>query len=117
MDNMGHKLVVKIPGGYRFTHVGWESLYDGYEYRDSSTIYVTDRYDAGINATNIKDAGLTDEFFAAKMENATVSFNGVDKKGLYWRYLVIGLYSIGYRDVKEARKAEFDKVIDNATIK
>lgn len=117
VDNKGHKLVLQIPRGYAFTHVGWESLYDGYEYQDSTILYVTDGYDAAINDNNIKDADLTSKLFNAKMERDTITLNGVDKKGLYWRYTVLGLYGIGYRDVPKVKKALFDKVIDSARIK
>lgn len=117
VDNKGHKLILKIPKGYVFTHVGWESLYDGYEYKDSSVLYITDRYNAGINRNNIKEAGLEAALFKAKMENDTVTFGGIDQNGLYWKYSALGVYGIGYKNVKQERKEEFDKIITDAHIK
>lgn len=114
---MGHNLVLKIPKGYHFSHIGWESISDVYKYSDSSFIEVTDNVNGGVNRNNIKDAGLELKLLKARLGKDTITLSGVDKKGLLWKYNLSGFYGINYKYVKPERKAIFDKVIDSARIK
>lgn len=114
----GHKLIVRIPRGYSFLHVGWESTDDIYRYKDSSIIYFTDQMGGGINYENIKEAGKSDSLFYMQMEKEnTFILSGIDKKGLHWKNWSYGKYSIGYNNVSKQRKDEFDKVLQNIEIR
>jgi hypothetical protein len=117
VDNVGHNFILKIPKGYRFSHIGWESISDVYRYSDSSFIEVTDDENGGVNYDNIKAAGLESKLLKARLGKDTITFSGVDKKGLFWKYNLSGFYGINYKYVKPEKKAIFDKVIDSSEIK
>ena len=118
MHEKGRKLTFKIPKGYSFSHVGWESTDDVYKYEDSSLIYFTDRRGGGVNHNNIKEAGKLDSLFYIQIsEEDTLILSGVDKRGLLWKNYAFKEYSIGYKNVKSHKKAEFDKVVNSIRIK
>ncbi len=51
------------------------------------------------------------------MENDTLTLQGKDKFGRYWKNKKLKEISIGYLNVPESRKIDFDKAISSIKIK
>ena len=88
-------------------------------YSDSSVIYITDEKGTPtINYKNIdNDSIAIQKSFLASMENDTLTLQGKDKLGRYWKNKKLKEISIGYLNVPESRKADFDKAISSIKIK
>lgn len=69
-----------------------------------------------MNYNNIDKAGGIESTQFSYLENDSISFAGV-KNGRFWRYNFYGTYGVGYKDVPAAKKAAFDKVIDDMVVK
>src|ERR1700749_1873078 len=67
-NNLGKELTMRIPKGYAFIHVGWESTNDGYKYGDSSLVYVSDEKIGGGNHKNIEESEFKNKFFIAVID-------------------------------------------------
>ncbi len=90
-----------------------------FSYSDSSMIYITDESGTPeLNYNNIdNDSTAIQKSFLASMENDTLTLQGKDKLGRFWKNKKLKSISIGYLNVPEARKSEFDKAISSIKIK
>lgn len=88
-------------------------------YSDSSLIYITDEQGTPtINYKNINNDSIAiQKSFLASMENDTLTLQGKDNLGRYWKNKKLKEISIGYLNVTESRKADFDKAILSIKIK
>jgi len=88
-------------------------------YSDSSIIYITDEKGTPtINYKNIdNDSIAIQKSFLASMENDTLTLQGKNELGKYWKNKKLKEISIGYLNVSENRKADFDKAISSIKMK
>lgn len=88
-------------------------------YSDSSIIYITDEKGTPtINYKNIdNDSIAIQKSFLASMENDTLTLQGKNELGKYWKNKKLKEISIGYLNVPESRKADFDKAISSIKMK
>lgn len=119
---------MKIPDGYNLiTLVGGHNEEEKqYIYPDSAAIYVTDFRASTLNYDNIKSLG--DSIASKRLESTelraeisrslgkeytpdTLILHGVTDTGLYWKDIKMGCLSIGYVNVSEQRKIEFNKAL------
>ena len=108
-----HKLIVKLPKGYSSVKSLQEGIFQVFKYRDSSIVYITDVNVGGLNYDNVEDAGKLDSLFYVKYERGILLQKGVDKNGRYWANYFYKEYNIGYKNVTDTRKEEFDKLIND----
>lgn len=110
-----------IPKGYEENNLkrSLESEEKQFVYSDTSMIYITN--EEGTPITNYKnidsDSIAIQRSFLALMENDTLTLQGQDKSGKYWKNKKLKEISIGYLNVPESRKADFDKAISSIKLK
>jgi hypothetical protein len=80
-------------------------------YPDSSVIYIT----SGTSLINIEkmDALEGGLFFSREALLDTLTLSGVDRAGLYWKDVKLGLVSAGYANVSSKKKDEYDRAISS----
>lgn len=117
-----------IPKDYRLiTLVGGHSeLEKQYIYSDSAKVYISDFGNSMLNYSNILSLGdsIANKRFEglelkAKIAKElgkeynpeTLTLLGKTTDGLYWKDVRVGHLSIGYVNVPENRKSEFDKAL------
>lgn len=113
----GEKLVAEIPKGYflKYKTGGLDESHEYlYNYADSSLIYFTDQSNGGANYQNIRDADQYDKLFSHFLAGDTITLQGIDNNGKYWKHRSLSNYSIGYLNVNQGNKEKFDSVISNA---
>lgn len=114
------KAKAMIPKGFNkeIIEAGQDTEYR-FLYSDSSLIYITDEKGTPIiNYKNIdSDSIAIQKSFLALMENDTLTLQGQDKSGKYWKNKKLKEISIGYLNVPENRKEDFDKAISSIKIK
>lgn len=96
-----------------------ESEEKQFTYADASMIYITNEKGTPIaNYNNIdSDSIAIQKSFLALMENDTLTLQGKYKLGKYWKNKKLKEISIGYLNVPENRKADFDKAISSIKMK
>lgn len=119
-----------VPKGYKLiTLVGGHSeLEKQYVYSDSTKIYISDFGNSMLNYNNILslDDSIANKRFEglelkAKIAKElgkeynpeTLILHGKTPHGLYWKDVRVGYLSIGYVNVPENRKMEFDKALSS----
>lgn len=109
-----------LPEGFtkKIVEAGQNTEYH-FLYADSSVIYITDEKGTpAINYKNIdNDSIAIQKSFLASMENDTLTLQGKDKLGRYWKNKKLKEVSIGYLNVPKSRKADFDRAISSIKIK
>ena len=103
-----------------------------YVYPDSSKAYISDFASSLLNYSNIRSLGdsIANKRFEGTELKAkimkqlgkeykpeTIILQGKMANGLYWKDMRIGYLSIGYVNVPESKKNEFDKVLTSFSIK
>ncbi|WP_347160473.1 hypothetical protein [Pontibacter chitinilyticus] len=121
---------MKIPKGFKLMTLvgGHDEKEKQYVYPDSAAIYVTNFRASTLNYNNIMTLGdsIADERLASTELKAEISrslgkeytpdtlvLHGITDKGLYWKDIKVGCISIGYTNVPEHRKSEFNKALDS----
>ncbi len=124
------KYSMMIPSGYKLITLvgGHEELENQYTYSDSTKIYISDFGCSILNYNNILLLGdiIANKRFesleltykiAKELGNEykpeTLLLEGKTVSGLYWKDIRIGYVSIGYVNVPENRKSEFDKALSS----
>jgi hypothetical protein len=114
------KAKVEIPDNFKkeIIEKGQDVEYR-FSYSDLSMIYITDESSTPeLNYNNIdNDTTAIQKNFLASMENDTLTLEGKDKSGRFWKNKKLKNISIGYLNVPEVRKSEFDKAISSIKIK
>ncbi len=99
-----------IPKGYKFN--GWTGGYENekqYWYSDSSVFYITKAHGLpSINYENIRDVEGAN---ANRMLLDTLTLEGKDKQGLYWKDIKQSNFSYGYSRVPTDKKEIFEAII------
>jgi len=124
------KYSMMIPSGYKLITLvgGHDELENQYIYSDSTKIYISDFGYSVLNYNNILLLGnsIANKRFesielnykiAKELGNEykpeTLLLEGKTANGLYWKDIRIGYISIGYVNVSEKRKSEFDKALSS----
>jgi hypothetical protein len=85
-----------------------------FEYQNKSTIYIsTDIYSGSrLNYENLYSIGI-DTYAISRSETLmdTIKNSGTNKNKLYWLEFVLGDVVVGFVDVPEEQKEEFEKAI------
>ena len=109
----GEKYVFVTPEGY-ISEKRYESenkYAQDYLFSDSSLFYIT----TFSNTNNYEEIRRQDSYadrFSAFHSGDTITLNGVDKQGLYWKdRLIKNGVTIGYSKVSSKNKDDFDKAI------
>lgn len=114
------KAKAKLPKGFtkKIVEAGQNTEYH-FLYADSSVIYITDEKGTPIiNYKNIENDSIAiQKSFLASMENDTLTLQGKDKLGRYWKNKKLKEVSIGYLNVPKSRKAAFDKALSSIKMK
>lgn len=117
-----------LPKGFKpLTLVGGHNeLEKQYIYSDSSKIYISDFVISVSNYNNMRSMGdsITHKRFEStqlkdkiarelgkEYKPETLTLQGKMANGLYWKDIRIGYLSIGYVNVSEKKKNEFDKAL------
>lgn len=117
-----------IPKDYKLiTLVGGHSeLEKQYIYSDSAKVYISDFGNSMLNYNNILSLGdgIANKRFEGlelkakiakdlgkEYNSETLTLLGKTTNGLYWKDIRIGHLSIGYVNVPENRKSEFDRAL------
>lgn len=120
---------MSIPKGYKLVTLigGHNELEKQYLYSDSSKLYISDFRSSMLNYDNILSLGdsIANKRFEGlelKAEIAkelgqeykpeTITLQGKTTAG-YWKDIRIGYISIGYVNVSQSRKSEFDKALSS----
>jgi hypothetical protein len=121
---------MELPNGFKTLTLvgGHDELEKQYIYSDSSKIYISDFGSSGLNYSNIRSLGdsIAKKRFEGtelkakiakqlgkKYKPETLILQGKMANGLYWKDIRIGYLSIGYVNVSENKKSEFDKVLSS----
>jgi hypothetical protein len=121
---------MSVPKGYKLiTLVGGHSeLEKQYVYSDSTKIYISDFGNSMLSYSNILSLGdsIANKRFEglelkAKIAKElgkeynpeTLILQGKAPNGLYWKDIRVGYLSIGYVNVPENRKMQFDKALSS----
>lgn len=124
------KYSMMIPSGYKLITLvgGHEELENQYTYSDSTKIYISDFGCSVLNYNNILllgDSIANKRFESLELKYKiakelgkeykpdTLSLEGKAANGLYWKDMRIGYVSIGYVNVPENKKSEFDKALSS----
>ncbi|WP_062061809.1 hypothetical protein [Aquimarina longa] len=114
------KVNAVIPKGFKkeIIEVGHNIEYH-FLYPDSSLIYITDEKGTPtVNYKNIdSDSIAIQKSFLASMENDTLTLQGKDKHGRYWKNKKLKEVSVGYFNVPENKKTDFEQAISSIKIK
>lgn len=105
---------------------GHNELEKQYVYSDSSKVYISDFESSLLNYNNIRSLGdsiankcsegtelkiKVAKQLGKEYKSKTVILQGKTANGLYWKDMRIGYLSIGYVNVPENKKNEFDKAL------
>ena len=118
-----HKYKLKIPVGYKLstTSAGYLSVIENrFYYSDSSVVYISLIKDfASPNYHNISlDSSLLRRRFDAFLNSDTITLNGRNNKGLYWKEIFCNdEVSIGYYNVSPVKKHIYDNILNNVSKK
>lgn len=82
-------------------------------YSDNSIFYVSnEKENTSRNDENIKnDKIASDKSMKAFFSKDTITLEGIDKNGLYWKNKLDGEVNIGYLNIPKEKKEEFDKIL------
>lgn len=120
---------MNIPKGYKLITLvgGHDELEKQYVYSDSAKLYISDFGSSMLNYNNILSlgdriankrfeglelkAGIAKEL-GQKYKPETITLQGKTASG-YWKDIRIGYLSLGYVNVTENKKSEFDKALNS----
>ena len=110
-----HIYKMKIPKGFKLLR--WTGGHEDqceYWYQDSSVIYLTK--DLGISTINDRNIRNQDNAYAKRLHaflaNDTLSLEGLDSKGLFWKEIKSKTICFGYANVTKEKKAVFDEALN-----
>ena len=109
------KYTLNILRGYELTKFSdYHGIKEYYAtYPDSSVVYLTAEKGGIANADKLSKYGSN---ISLKMLIAdTLTLHGIDKKGFYWREQKMADIIVGYYNVPEVRKREFDTYLESLT--
>ena len=125
---------IALPKGFKLVTLigGHNELEKQYVYSDSSKAYISEFGSSLLNYNNIKSLG--DSVAKKRFEGTelkakiakqlgkeykpeTIILQGKTANGLYWKDMRIGYLSVGYVNVPENKKGEFDKTLTSFSIK
>ena len=114
------KYVAIVPKGYKLTilRAGAEAGTENqYLYHDSSIFYISD-FGSSLNEENIRICGHAIEkgtyiWHHRYSTKDTLTLNGKDQNGLFWKEIVIGQLNVGYINVNAKKKPSFDKALNS----
>lgn len=108
---------IMLPKGFKITEIHggneWREL--SYEYNNNSVFYITnERGRPTILLRNIQNDTLAlQKTSLAFFLNDTITIQGIDKKGKYWKNKYDGKVNIGYLNISIEKKEEFDKILSS----
>lgn len=122
---------MSIPKGYKLITLagGHNELEKQYVYSDSAKLYISDFRNSMLNYNNILSLGdsIANKRFEGtelkakiakelgqEYQPETITLQGQTATG-YWRDIRTGYVSVGYVNVPENRKSEFDKALSSFT--
>lgn len=107
---------MRIPSSYNLRVIqadGEAGLEMQYWYNDSSVIYISDMMN-NLNYENLRNKdGAYSKDFIAFASNDTLTLEGQDSKGLYWKNKRIKNVCIGYANTPISKKVMFDKALES----
>ena len=119
-DSTGHKSNIEmyIPKDYKSKAYieNWEGLPEKrFWYADSGVLYICD--DKGGSWLNYNNIVSQQGALSKKIIYDTLTLQGIDKDGKYWKEIKLDRISLGYSRIPKERKDEFDKAVDNWKVK
>jgi hypothetical protein len=113
--NYTYKVNVKKGFKIKEIHGGNEWIQKEYIYADNSIFYISDENgNTSLNYNNIRNDKIeSDKSIMAFSLNDTITLQGIDKKGNYWKNKFDGEVNIGYLNIPKEKKEEFDKIISS----
>ncbi|NJY61897.1 hypothetical protein HC174_03890 [Salinimicrobium sp. CDJ15-81-2] len=110
-----HSYVISVPRKYKLIKEDFNPEYKEiiYEYKDSIKFYITDDTFGGssLNGDNKLRSGITS--ISRTDLNDTTKMGGVQQDGRYWKEYILGDVVVGYLNVPENRKEEFDLTLQS----
>jgi hypothetical protein len=118
-QNYSYKINIKKGFKIKEIHGGNEWIQKEYIYVDNSTFYISNEDgNTSLNYNNIRnDKFQSDKSIMAFSSNDTITLQGIDKNGKYWKNKYDGEVNIGYLNIPKEKKEEFDKIISSVIIK
>lgn len=118
-QNYTYKINIKKGFKVKEIHGGNEWIQKEYMYADNSTFYISDEDgNTSLNYNNIRsDKFQSDKSIMAFSSKDTITLQGIDKNGNYWKNKYDGEVNIGYLNIPKEKKEEFDKIISSIIIK
>ena len=118
-NNLKREIIyqVKIKNGFKISAIsgGNEWTEKSYSYPDNCIFYVSDeKGNTSLNYENIRNNQLmSDKSISASIKNDTITLQGVDSNGNYWKNKYDKEVNMGYKNVSKERKKEFDLYLLN----
>lgn len=105
---------VELPKGFKKKQANIEGFCEyRFSYKDKSAIYITTNIYKGsrLNYGNLYKIGIDGYNHRKTYMSDTIKNNGKNSQNLYWLEHILGDIVVGYVDIPENRKEEFDKII------
>lgn len=105
---------VELPKGFKKKQTNIEGFCEyRFSYKDKSVIYITTNIYKGsrLNYGNLYKIGIDGYNHRKTYMSDTIKNNGKNSQNLYWLEHILGDIVVGYVDIPENRKEEFDKII------
>ena len=115
VGNTALKLRMNVPNGYKLTLLErGNDLEKQYWYPDSLSIYISSDLMAYLNYDNIRATGRSgDRNFLLD----SLTLEGRDKKGLYWKDIKMKQICVGYVNVPKEKKELFENALKSIKMK
>lgn len=112
--NSKTKVKLRLEKGFdkQIIEQGQDLLYK-FTYPDESVLYITDESGTpSINYKNIDNSpsGIQKSFIS-NIEGSTLTLQGVDENGKYWKNKKLKNISIGYLNTSEKHRKQFDDIL------
>lgn len=103
---------MEVPEGYDAKYyMGNHEYEQNYWYSDSMVLYIT-TFANTINYDNIKNEGTYYDRFKALNEGDSLTLEGVDKQGRYWKdRLMENGITIGYSKIPKSKRLLFENAL------
>ncbi len=103
---------LRVPSGYYKEKVFREGLCEyRFIYKDSSAYYISNDVWFGSNLNFPNREAIGHSAYAKERLNDTISIGGRQPNGLYWMESILGNITVGYINISDTQKRQFEKVL------